>query len=256
MVKPLGSTRLRPVHSAMATHRISLLLLCALKPVTCKCVLLISFGRTTGGGPGAGARDDRWMTLTHLIPTMHAASSEATIITLAQVLTQIFKLHNAESHFPCNLQDKQELLPLVAWQRFSLLNLHSVLLSINDIQLLSTFLAPCICAGGAAAAAARPAGATGCHRRGVDGAGAAVARHTTPRHTARHRCPLSPGLIWLAPRIPTACQPAPRLAELPCCPSPQLAPRSHSCHYIIASTDCLLVCRRNVHAAGACHAAG
>lgn len=39
-----------------------------------------------GGGPGAGARDDRWLTLTQLVPTMR--ESEPTVITPQQVLWQ------------------------------------------------------------------------------------------------------------------------------------------------------------------------
>ena len=39
--------------------------------------------RHAGGGPGAGARDDRWLTLTQLVPTMRA--SEPAAITPQQV---------------------------------------------------------------------------------------------------------------------------------------------------------------------------
>ena len=38
-----------------------------------------------GGGPGAGAHDDRWLTLTQLIPTMHGPESGETVVTPAQV---------------------------------------------------------------------------------------------------------------------------------------------------------------------------
>ena len=39
-----------------------------------------------GGGPGVGARDDRWLTLNQLIPTIQAADTDATtVITPAQV---------------------------------------------------------------------------------------------------------------------------------------------------------------------------